>query len=88
MIDHEETGYSVAAGARKLVEHQMNGGLEGACAVIRIRHVSSDHATAPVGARWKANMTRACIPTPYAATQMMQAAWHAPGQLWMRRGRA
>jgi hypothetical protein len=88
MIDHEETGYSFASGARKLVEHRMNGGLERAYAVIRVRYASSDHATAPVGERWKASMTRACIPAPYAATQMMRAAWHAPGQLWMRRGRA
>jgi hypothetical protein len=88
MIDHDETGYSVATGPRRLVEHRMNRGPEDACAVIRVRHASSDHAIAPVGERWKASMTRACIPAPYAATQMMQAAWHAPGRLWMRWGRA
>lgn len=83
MIDHEETGYSVATGARKLVGHRMNGGLEDTCAVIRVRHASSGHA-ASVGERWKASMTRVSIPAPYAATQMMQAAWHAPGRLWVR----
>jgi len=62
----------------------MNGGLEGTRAVIRVRRASSDHATGSVGETWKASMTRACIPAPYAATQMMQAAWHAPGQLWVR----
>ena len=84
MIDHEETGYSIATGARKLVGDRMNGGLEGTRAVIRVRHASSDHATASVGERSKASMTRASIPASHAAAQMMQAAWHAPGQLWVR----
>lgn len=88
MIDHEETGCSVATKARKLVRHRMNGGLEGTCAVIRVRHASSDNAIASVGERWNASMTRACIPAPSAATQMMQAAWHSPGQLWVRPVRA
>ncbi len=76
MIDHEETG-SVATEARKLAGHRMNGGLEGTCAVIRVRHASNGHGCASVGERWKASMTGACIPGLYAATQMMQAAWHA-----------
>jgi len=88
MIDHEKTWYSVATGARKLVGHRMNGSLEGACAVIRVRHASSDQAGAAVGERWKASMTHACTPAPYVATQMMQAAWHVPGQLWVRPVRA
>jgi hypothetical protein len=88
MIDHEEAEYSVATGARKLVAHRMNGGLEVTCAVIRVRHASSDYATAYVGERWKASMTRAYIPAQYAATLMMQAAWHAPGQSWARPVRA
>jgi hypothetical protein len=84
MIDQKETGRSVVPGARTLVVHRMNGGLEGAYAFIRLQHASSDYATASAGERWRARMTRAHVPAPYAATLMLRTAWYAHGLSWTR----
>ena len=84
MIDQEEAGYSVVTGARTLLGHRPNGGLEGACAVIQGRYAGSGQATASGGERWKARMTCAHVPAPYAATLMLRAAWYAPGHSWTR----
>ena len=86
MIDHEETGYSVATGARKLAGHRTSGRLEGACAVIRVRRVNSDHATESMGETRNASMSRAYISAPYKATQILHAASHAAKLI--RRGKA
>jgi len=45
---------------------------------------SSVQISALVGERWKASVTRASIPAPFAATLMLRSAWSARGQTWMR----
>jgi hypothetical protein len=45
---------------------------------------SSVRISTLVGERWKASVTRASIPAPFAATLMLQSAWSARGQTWMR----
>ena len=46
--------------------------------MIDIEDRSGVHITMLAGERWKANMRRACIPAPYAATLILRSAWYAP----------
>jgi hypothetical protein len=45
--------------------------------MIDIEHRSGVQITVLAGERWKANMRRASIPAPYAATLILRSAWYA-----------